>query len=167
MLTHPDLQRSLEAIDDVASRFGGPDLERQPPRGWSVAQILEHLGKAYGSTAYILEKCVADGRARGRAPSLTQRIFATLIIDVGYFPRGVRAPEVTVPTGMGGDEAVAFARTQLHALDTAATRCLGHFGPRVRVANHPILGGFTVPQWQRFHWRHTCHHARQIATRQT
>ena len=165
MLTHPDLQRSIEAIDDVVGALALADLDRAPTRGWSIAQILEHLGKAYGSTAYILDKCVTDGAPKGRSPSLTQRFFATLIIDVGYFPRGVRAPEITVPTGMGGAEAVAYSRTQLQALDTAAARCLERFGPRVRVANHPILGGFTVPQWQRFHWRHTRHHVRQIATR--
>ncbi len=67
--------------------------------------------------------------------------------------------------GSRGPTALAYARETLQALDAAAVRCEAQFGPRVPVANHPILGGFTVRQWRRFHWSHTRHHVRQIAQR--
>ena len=69
---------------------------------------------------------------------------------------------MTVPDGLCGEEALALARRTLMELDAAAQRCADTFGDNVRVANHPILGGFTVHQWRRFHWVHTRHHARQI-----
>ena len=69
---------------------------------------------------------------------------------------------MTVPGGLSGEEALALARRTLQELDAAAARCAERFGAGVRVANHPILGGFTVGQWRRFHWVHTRHHMRQI-----
>lgn len=165
MLADSSLQRALDAIDDAAGTLSGDDWLRAAPGHWNCSQIFEHLGKAYGTTAYILDKCIADGAPKGRAQSWRQRLFTALVVDVGYFPTGVQAPEVTRPVGLPADQALAYARETLMALDAAAVRCLARFGGRVRVANHPILGGFTVPQWQRFHWRHTHHHMRQIARR--
>ena len=72
---------------------------------------------------------------------------------------------MTVPDGLSGEEALALARRTLRELDAAAQRCADTFGANVRVADHPILGGFTVRQWRRFHWVHTRHHVRQIAQR--
>lgn len=164
-LSDPWLQRALDAIDVATSALSADDWVRAAPGQWNCAQILEHLGRAYGTTAYILDKCLADGAPKGRAPSWRQWLFAVLVVDVGYFPTGVPAPDVTRPTGLAADQALAYARETLTALDVAAARCLVRFGARVRVANHPLLGGFTVPQWQRFHWRHTRHHMRQIAAR--
>jgi hypothetical protein len=165
VLTDPSLQKALAAIDAAAGTLSGDAWRRAAPGQWNCGQIFEHLGKAFGSTAYILEKCLADGAPKGRAQSWRQWMFTSMVLDIGYFPTGIKAPEITRPTGLPADEAVIYARETLTALDAAATRCLARFGPRVRVANHPILGGFTVPQWQRFHWRHTHHHMRQIAKR--
>jgi len=164
-LLDPHLQRALDAIEATTRGLTPEAWRRAAPGQWNSAQILEHLGKAYGSTAYILDKCVTDGTPKGRQPSWRQRVYATLIVDLGYFPTGVAAPEITRPDGLAGIEALAYARETLHALDAAASRCDVRFGPRALVANHPILGGFTVRQWRRFHWSHTRHHMRQIAQR--
>ena len=164
-LVDPHLRRALDAIDEATRGITEEGWRRAAPGQWHSAQILEHLGKAYGSTAYILDKCVTDGAPKGRRPSWRQRVFAALIVDLGYFPTGVSAPEITRPGGLAGTEALAYARETLQALDAAAARCEAQFGSRVPVANHPILGGFTLRQWRRFHWSHTRHHMRQIAQR--
>ncbi len=164
-LADPYLQRALDAIESIVGGLGPEAWDQAPPGKWSPAQILEHLGKAFAGTAYILDKGVADGAPKGRPPSWRQRLFAALVVDVGYFPTGVPAPEITRPQGLRGPEALAFARDTLRDLDAAAVRCEARFGRRALVANHPILGGFTVGRWRRFHWRHTVHHMRQIAHR--
>jgi hypothetical protein len=164
-LTDPSLQRALEAIEAAACTLSGDDWQRARGGQWNCAQIFEHLGKAYGSTAYILDKCVADGAPKGKAPSWRQWFFAGILINAGYFPTGIKAPEVTRPTDVASADALAYARETLSALDAAAVRCEARFGAGVRVANHPILGGFTIRQWRRFHWLHTRHHMRQIAQR--
>jgi hypothetical protein len=164
-LVDPHLQRARRAIEAATRGLSTEAWQRAAAGQWNSAQILEHLGKAYGSTAYILDKCVSDGAPKGRRPSWRQWLFTTLIIDVGYFPTGVQAPAITRPEGLSGAEALTYALQSLEALDTAAARCDARFGRRARVANHPILGGFTVHQWRRFHWSHTRHHMRQIAQR--
>ncbi len=59
-------------------------------------------------------------------------------------------------------EALEAAQASLGTLDAAAARGVEVFGLTTRVANHPILGGFTIPHWRRFHRVHTRHHMKQI-----
>ncbi len=159
------LGKARALLDEAIGGMSLDDLQRAETGRWSPAQILEHLAKAYGSTAYIMRKAVADGAPKGRAPSWKQRLFAFAIVQGGYFPTGVKAPAITEPSGVAPEQALAMARDALLDLDQAADACLTRFGPQARVANHPLLGGFTVDQWRRFHWRHTAHHARQIRAR--
>lgn len=160
---HPDLAAARSAIDAATMHMTADDLARHVPGKWSSAQVLEHLAKAYGSTAYILDKCVREQRSVATPPSARQRLFTWVIVGVGYFPHGRPAPSVTIPDGMRPLEALDAARTSLAALDTAAARGVEVFGLATRVANHPLLGGFTIPQWRRFHRVHTRHHMKQIA----
>ena len=162
-IADPHLRRALQAIDTATADMPSEAWSVAPAGRWHVAHIIEHLGKTYERTAYILEKCVTDGAPNGRTPSWRQRTFAMVVVRIGYFPTGIKAPEMTIPEGLPGMEALAYARQNLLALDAAASRCEARFGSAAWVANHPILGGFTVPQWRQFHWRHTWHHAKQIA----
>lgn len=157
------LRRSLEAIDSATRGMTPAQLDWHPDGKWSSAQVLEHLAKAYGSTAYILEKCVAEGRTVAAPASWRQRIVTQIVVTAGYLPFGVEAPAVTRPEGLAPLEALARARASLEALDAAAEKSAARFGSRVPVANHPMLGGFSTAQWRRFHWVHTRHHMRQIA----
>lgn len=160
---HPDLESARAAIHAATMGMNADDLVRHAPGKWSSAQVLEHLAKAYASTAYILDKCVRERRTVATRPSARQQLFTWVIMGAGYFPAGRPAPSGTLPEGMAPLEALDAANVSLGALDAAAARSLEAFGPGVRVANHPILGGFTVPQWRRFHRVHTRHHMKQIA----
>lgn len=159
---HPDLEAAHAAIDAATMNMTPDDLLRHAPGKWSSAQVLEHLAKAYGSTAYILDKCVEEHRTVATPPSAVQQLFAWIVVRIGYLPSGRTAPAVTLPEGLPPLEALDAARTSLAALDAAAARAANVFGPAMRVANHPILGGFTIPQWTRFHRVHTRHHMKQI-----
>jgi hypothetical protein len=159
------LRRALDDLEAATQGLSPAEWQRCPAGHWHCAEIVEHLARTYGSTAYILDKCVRDGAPKGARPSWRQRLGASIVVSLGYLPSGVKAPAVTVPTGITGDEALALARRSLQDLDVAAQRCTDMFGPDARVANHPILGGFTISQWRRFHWVHTHHHVRQILRR--
>lgn len=160
---HPILRDARTLIDATCADVPRGALAWQRPGKWSGAQVLEHLAKAFGTTAYILDKCVREQRIVGTAPSLIQRCFTFAIVRAGYFPPGRQAPPVTHPVGLEPDAALDAARASLDALDAAAAQALTAFGPRARVANHPLLGGFTVDQWRRFHRAHTRHHMRLLA----
>lgn len=161
-IADPYLRRALRAIEAATAGLSAVAWDCSPAGRWNRAGIVEHLGRAYGSTAHILQKCLTDGAPKGRPPSWAQLVIRVMVVEAGYLPSGVQAPEMTVPEGMAGPEALAYARQALRALDAATTACEARFGPHVLLANHPLLGGFTVRHWRRFHWVHTRHHVRQI-----
>jgi hypothetical protein len=135
------------------------------PGKWSIAEILEHLTLAFTLNASALEKALASGERRVRRPTFAQRFGRVLVVDLGYFPR-VEAPSATRPQGsIPPERSLAAVREGLERLDGTLARVAARFGDRVPVANHPILGAFTVCHWQKFHWRHTAHHMRQVRVR--
>lgn len=161
-LSSPDLQRALDGLQDATSNLPSDAYTRIVTGSWSLAQVLEHLGKAYGGTAHILEKAVRDGAPKGAPPGVVQRLIASLILRGWYSPRGIKSPAVALPDGVDATVATGMALSGLTRLDAACREALAAFGPEARVANHPMLGGFTVPQWRTFHRWHTEHHLRQI-----
>ena len=158
----PDLRHALDDIDGVVGSCTTAAFSRVVTGTWTLAHVLEHLGKAYTGTAYILDQAVSDGAPKGSSPRVVQRLVASVILRGWYFPSGVKSPAVAMPTGLDGAAALDLVRSGLLSLDEASRRALEAFGPRARVANHPLLGGFTVAQWRTFHRRHTTHHVRQI-----
>ena len=163
----PDLLAAAEMIEAAVAALTLDEIGQAYGAKWPIAGILEHLGKGYAGTAYILDKCAADGRARGVRPTPWQWFVSTLLLRLGYLPTGTRAPRVTVPEGIAPEAALRAAREGLRLLDDAVARCSPIFDARTRLANHPILGGLTLPEWVRFHRLHTRHHARQIEARRT
>jgi hypothetical protein len=156
---------ALEAVDRSAGSLEVGAIARAVEGRWSIAHILEHLTLAFAGNTQTLEKALASGEVRGRRPGLTQWLGRTLVIDLGYFPR-VKAPERTTPTGRFPPErSVAAVCEALETLDATLTRASGRFGDEALVANHPYVAGLTVPQWRKFHWRHTVHHMRQVERR--
>ena len=149
-----------------ATRDGGPECAtRRDPQKWSVAEIVEHLQRAYLGTAKGFERCLEKGAPIATAPSLKQRVQGFAVVSLGYFPTGREAPKHIIPTGALDLLAVLDAvRRDLARLDAAAVRTREHFG-RVKVVDHPILGAFSVDQWLKFHLVHTRHHQAQIRAR--
>ena len=158
----PQLQRALDAIDAATRGMSGEQLAAHLEGKWSAAGILEHLAIAFGSTARSLEKTLASGEPKISPPTLYQRGAALLVAGVGYFPPGRQAPEFTQPKGLDGETALKTIRENLVAMDGAITRCEGRFGRGRKIANHPVLGPLSVPQWRKFHLVHTRHHMKQI-----
>jgi len=157
------LQRAHVILDSAVSRLDTDVLVRRPPGKWNVAEILEHLMKAYAGTTYILTRAVDTGEPKGGVPTLRDRLGSFVVVTLGYMPSGLDAPAVTRPEGLPPAEAADRALVALRTLDAAAARAESRFGRRVKLANHPILGPLDVGQWRRFHLVHTRHHVRQIA----
>ena len=160
----PYLQSARDAIDNAAGALPIDVIARPAGGKWSIAEILEHLALAFAANARALERALASGELRARKPGVRQVLGRVLVIDVGYFPR-VAAPERTRPTGTAPERSLPSVREALLQVDTALTGAATRFGDDVPVANHPYLGGLTVRQWRKFHWRHTCHHMSQIHQR--
>ena len=153
---------TLESIRRATAHLSAADLPRRRPGKWSIAQILEHLEKTYTSTAHILGRCADLGVAKGGVPTLKNRFQAWIVVGLGFFPTGVKTPDVAMPADAPEPGGLDRAIAALRAFDAAAWRSEDRLGARAKVANHPILGPFTVEQWRRFHLFHTRHHVKQI-----
>jgi hypothetical protein len=159
------LRRALDDLESAAGHLTADAIGRSAGDRWSIAGILEHLTLAFTLNRTVLEKALASGEVRARAPRLRQRLVAVLVVEFGYFPR-VEAPEGTRPAGrIPPDRSVAAVREALIALDATCSRLAERVGEHTRVANHPYFAGLTVRQWRKFHWQHTRHHMRQVRAR--
>jgi hypothetical protein len=151
-------------LDDIEQAIGGmsPEtMERAPEGKWSVRDVLEHLSRAYGSTARALQRTVPEGKPV-RRPTLKECVAIVYVTKLGLFPEGREAPEFTVPRGLPASEVVSQIRQNLIDMDREIELAEQKLG-RKRIAVHPIVGPLTAKGWRKFHDVHTRHHLKQIA----
>ena len=157
------LQRALHEIDSSTDGIP-PELMSIPPAPgkWSIAQILEHLSITYRQTVGALAKVVQGGLPTAGKRSFKQWLFTRVVADLGYFPTGRPAPPATVPADPPPAQVLREIHENLVAMDGILKEVEQKFGPGVQVANHPVLGPFTVQEWRKFHFRHAHHHLKQV-----
>ena len=156
------LRRLQEAMDAAIRGLGSQQLAQAPPGKWSAAQILEHLFLTYTGTIKGCERCLQSEKPLGDRPTLGQRVRLLVVVQAGYMPRGVQAPERTRPKGTPAEVVVAEIGGKIAAMDELIAQCEGRHGKRAQLMNHPVLGPMTGEQWRRFHFVHGMHHVRQI-----
>jgi hypothetical protein len=162
---HQYLERCLTSLDVTTAGLSDAQGRLRHGGKWSIAEIVEHLDRAYAATAKGLDRCTAANQTNVSRLTLRRWLAITVVVGLGRFPRGRQAPRHVLPSGtVGLTEALSSARRSLRALDLAAIGATARFG-RARVLDHPILGPLTVDQWRRFHWVHTRHHRKQIEER--
>ncbi|HET9708100.1 MAG TPA: hypothetical protein VFP39_07335, partial [Gemmatimonadales bacterium] len=110
-----------------------------------------------------------DRRARDpmvrRPLKLRERIAKVLVLDLGFFPPFLQAPEKSVPPDQI-ERFVAeehFRKSFDRTLEIA--KLLLPARARDLFVKHPRLGDLTLPEWMEFHVRHARHHAKQIRQR--
>jgi hypothetical protein len=162
---HPHLEACLSILTD-ATRGGGAECSvRKDPQKWSVAEVVEHLQRAYSGTAKGFERCLEKQTTLATGQTLQQKVASFALITLGYFPPGREAPKHVIPTGELDLHAVLdAARRDLQRLDAAAIKARAQFGG-AKIVDHPRLGALTVDQWLRFHLVHTRHHEKHIRSR--
>ena len=161
------LERLRQAIDSATRGISSEELSRHPAGAWSAAEVLEHLYLTYTGTVKGLERCLQKGKPLASPITLKQRAKITVAVELGYLPKGRKAPERTTPKGMSPDKVVAEIGSQIAAMGQLLAQCEARHGARTRVLNHPILGPLTARQWRKFHWVHGRHHVKQIVKLRT
>src|SRR5688500_15167421 len=118
MNMHLLLQEALEDIDSATAGMTEEELRCHPEGKWCAAEILEHLSLAFGRTIRGMDRCLAAGRNLGDAPTMQQRLFHMIVLDLKHFPRGRKSPPMVAPTGeLGGLEALKQIRANLIEMD--------------------------------------------------
>jgi DinB superfamily len=161
------LTKALRLIEESTSDLSEQQLTTSHKGRWSAAQILEHLARAFGSTAKAFEQQLESGELLPIRPlTIKDRVGIFLVVKVGYFPEGRKAPEWTVPSDApGGAASLQRIKQNLDRMATAIDRAEQKWGSEICVLTHPILGPLTVPQWRKFHFVHTRHHMKQVRQR--
>jgi hypothetical protein len=159
------LDRLRNEITEATMGLNDSEWNRAPKGRWNSAQILEHLGRTYGTTAKMLELMIGAGSPPQVRPArLTEFLLRVLIVDMGVFPSGAKSPAMVAPIGEPGPSALKRALTNLERMDAAIAAAEERWGEGP-IAMHPILGPFNASQWRRFHCIHGHHHVRQIKKR--
>ena len=162
---NPHLEQCLSIVLDATKQAGEGANTRRDPAKWSVAEIVEHLSRAYSGTAKGFDRCVEKGAPLASSTTFKQRVQQFALITLGMFPEGRPAPKHIIPTGEIDLAAVLDAtRRNLAWLDESAVKAQRALGTG-KMLDHPIIGALTVDQWLKFHVVHTRHHAKQIAQR--
>ncbi len=157
------LQRAFDEIDSATAGISPAQMDWHPAEGkWSACQILEHLSQAFESTVTALKKVEAAGKPIAGRATFYQALATFVVGDLGYFPHGRPAPSWTIPKGVPAEQVSQAIRQNLRAMDAVLADLDRQFGPRVKVASHPLVGPFSVTDWRKFHYRHTHHHMKQV-----
>jgi len=160
---HPLVETTWKMIADATQGMTAEQLARKPEGKWCAAEVVEHLLMTYTATTAGLRKALAKGKPQGGRPSLPDRVKQWVVLDVGYFPTGRKAPAMTIPKGLQPAEVVHAVEHALPDMDAAITECEQKYGSGVKIADHPVLGPLTATQWRKFHYVHAKHHMKQVA----
>lgn len=167
------MRRSLQQIVDefgpALHGLSASQTQTRPdgsPEKWSIEQILEHLLLSYRSTASVFETRLQKATPTRAKPSLQQRIGQFMLIRMGFFPRGRKAPAGVTPPNVenprSGSELIQGMTASLTTLSKLSDSMDVSFPHGRRCASHMVLGPLSVRQWDRFHLVHGQHHLKQV-----
>lgn len=160
------LERLRSEIEATTQGLDASDFSRAPQGRWNTAQILEHLGHSYGATAKMLELSLAAGvRPEVRSAKISERLLQLLVLTLGYFPSGRKAPAFILPHEDAGPEALGRTLSGLERMKAALASAEERWGSRDPVGAHFVLGPMNPAQWRKFHYLHGHHHVRQMRER--
>jgi hypothetical protein len=164
LLRHLDANRAIlrAAVDDVPPEF----RETRPtPDRWSVAEVLEHLGRIEEQLTRLLSAKLSEAQSTG---ALGPESDTSSVVHPGVHDavvdrqRRVTAGDRVLPRGEL-DSAAALAaleaarvrlRDLLTSYDGVAITAVSH--------PHPVLGTIDAYQWFAFVGSHEARHAAQI-----
>ena len=151
----------LEPLQDR----GDADWYKAPPGKWSVAQIVHHLGVGIDQSGSTLSSRSDKPPMQRRPRTPFQHGANLLIMRVGWFPPGRKAPSQSLPADRPDRAAVEKLFTDGIQRFVDLERRLLPARRYDLFVKHPVLGDLTLEEWMRFHVRHATHHARQIRER--
>jgi hypothetical protein len=134
-----------------------------PGGKWSPAEIIDHLANAMELSAKTFASRLEKPPMARRPRTMKQRVGGFLLLGLGYFPSGRKAPEATVPAARPDRQATEAKLRAACAAWLELQRALE--GRADLFVKHPVLGDLTAAEFMRFHVRHAEHHRKQIVER--
>jgi hypothetical protein len=158
----PHLTRLQQEIASVIAGLTREQLSWHPPGKWCAAEVLEHLYLSYTGTVKGFERVAAAGKPLATKSNWKQRGGTLLLVGLGYFPPGRKAPPTATPRGLPTEKVTAEIGPAIARMDEIIQECEEKLGQRTKLLDHPILGPLTASEWRKFHLVHGLHHGKQI-----
>ncbi len=163
---NPDLVKLKTKVTTCICDLDSEQTQAGPVGKWKIQQIVEHLTLTYSSTEALIASRIAKGRPTEAKPTVLQHCVRFVVLNLGYFPRGIPAPAAVLPAPaadvLNGDQITSRFSDELERMDALLDEASLLFGERNIVASHVRLGPLSPDQWRRFHFIHGLHHAGQI-----
>ena len=164
MKVRRQLERLEQMVLDDLEQVHGDAWHQAPAGKWSLAQIVDHLGRAVDTIAAAFEG-QADAAPRERQASPRQHLLRHLMLGAHKLPKPRAISERNRPGERPDPELAAAAfrmaveRLASLAESWPAERQEGVFIP------HPVLGDLNLPEWGRFFYVRGRQYAHQIEVR--
>ena len=159
---HSESETVRVAIERAIAGMNAEELAWRQEGKWCVAQILEHLSLTYSGTAKGIRGVLQNEAPKIRPSTWKERLSVQVLVGMGYFPRGRKAPKQVMPREANPQSAVNEIQVHLSEMDRAISECEQRFGAKATVLVHPVLGPLNLKQWRKFHRIHCLHHMKQI-----
>jgi hypothetical protein len=136
-----------------------------PPGKWCPGQVVDHVTTALENSAKAIRSRADKPPMQRRPLTPRERVAKFLVLGIGFFPRGRKAPETALPA-----ERPDRATTERRLKDAVAAfqeleRTLLPARASDLFVKHPVFGDLTLGEWMYFHRRHAAHHAKQVRAR--
>ena len=158
----PHLSRLQQEIASAIAGLTAEQLSWHPPGKWCAAEVLEHLYLTYTGTVKGFDRVAAAGKSLATASNWKQRGGTLLLVGLGYFPPGRKAPPTATPRGLPQEKVLAEIGPAIVCMDEIIRQCEEKLGRGTKLLDHPILGPLTASEWRKFHLVHGLHHGKQI-----
>ena len=157
-------EKRKELLQSIAGVPGERLTSRPTTGGWTVAQILEHLGMVESGVARLIAKRAGRAREAGLGDEKSTESVLTSLDR--YVPQlaavKMEAPETVRPReNVDPEEALGALETSRQSLRAAAATADGLSLGEIK-HNHPLLGELNLYQWLIFLGQHEVRHTRQI-----
>lgn len=162
----------MRAFRDLPAMVLGP-LEGRPPADWikaptgkwTPAQIVNHVAMALDFSSRSFESRASKPPMKRRPRKPYNLVAGLLIMRLGWFPPGRKAPAFTTPPEQPVQEDALRLFNEGFNRFLELERTLLPARRHDLFATHPALGDLTLEEFMRFHVIHSEHHARQIRDR--
>ncbi|HTD22813.1 MAG TPA: DUF1569 domain-containing protein [Terriglobales bacterium] len=159
---HSECETVRAAIERATAGMSTDELVWHPEGKWSSAEVLEHLALSYSGTAKGMRRVLQSDAPNVRPATLKERLSVLVLVGLGYFPEGRKAPKQVTPRGANPEHILNQIQANLCEMDKVISDCEQRFGAKAIVLAHPVLGPINLCQWRKFHRIHCLHHMKQI-----
>jgi len=158
-----DVRASVAELMAASERCAGPKWTMaSAPGKWSPAQIVEHVSRAFETSADVAAGRPSKFPTLPRlARPLLRAAFFNRILKTGKFPKGKTNPAMNPERGSATVDEARVRLNDAVAMFDAASRALVAQG---RPMSHPIFGKVGVADYAQFQALHTRHHCKQMPT---